>query len=248
MPSIQDDRGYNQGYKPSKSLDVRNQRRCGFIAGSLGAGAGKKALEIGCGTGELAAMFAGKTGAQVFGTDICGPFIEKAAATHKYPNLHFKMLDFNDAQASSDIPSFGQFDMVFGNGILHHLYYNLDQSLLSVFSLLKPGGKIVFLEPNFFNPYCLLIFNIGIFRKMAKLEPSEMTFTAGYIKRKLMAAGFTGITAEYRDFLVPGVPDFMIKPSILIGGVMEKIPVLNLLAQSIYICASKPAEGNLKRI
>jgi 2-polyprenyl-3-methyl-5-hydroxy-6-metoxy-1,4-benzoquinol methylase len=239
MSSIQDDRGYNQGYKPSRSLDVRNQRRCCYILDRMELNAETKILEIGCGTGELSHMMAQKTDCKILGIDICAPFIEQARKNFNLSNLEFKTLDFNDADNLRKITAEYKFDYVIGNGILHHLYYNLDESLSNIHSLLKKGGGIIFLEPNFYNPYCLLIFNIKLFRKLARLEPDEMTFTGKIITRKLEKAFFSDIKVEYRDFLVPGTPEFLIKPVITIGGMIEKIPVLNMTAQSIYIFARK---------
>lgn len=239
MPSIQDDRGYNQGYKPSRSLAVRNQRRCSYIFGKMELSSGTKILEIGCGTGELSYMMAQKADCKVLGIDICVPFIEQARKNFNLPNLEFKVLDFNDADGLEKLEAKCRFDYVVGNGLLHHLYYNLDEALKNIRSLLKNGGKIIFLEPNFYNPYCLLIFNFYLFRKWARLEPGEKTFTKKTIIRKLEKASFSDINVEYRDFLVPGTPDFLIKPLILIGDVIEKIPFLKMTAQSIYISARK---------
>ncbi len=240
MSSIQDDRGYNQGYRPSKSLEVRNQRRCSYILSGMDLNAESKVLEIGCGTGELSHMMAQNTDCKILGIDICIPFIEQARKNFSLPNLEFKTLDFNDADNLKKIMEKYKFDYIVGNGILHHLYYNLDESLSNIHSLLNKDGKIIFLEPNFYNPYCLLIFNIKLFRRLARLEPGEKTFTRKAITRKLKKASFSDINAEYRDYLVPGIPDFLIKPVVLIGDIIEKIPVLNMTAQSIYISARKP--------
>ena len=199
-----------------------------------------KILEIGCGTGELSHMMAQKTDCKILGIDICVPFIEQARKNFKLPNLEFKTLDFNDADNLKKITAEYKFDYVVGNGILHHLYYSLDESLSNIHSLLNQDGKIIFLEPNFYNPYCLLIFNIKLFRKLARLEPGEKTFTRKVITRKLKEASFSDINVEYRDFLVPGTPYFLIKPVVLIGDIIEKIPGLNMTAQSIYISARKP--------
>ena len=79
-----------------------------------------------------------------------------------------------------------------------------------------------------------------MFRKLARLEPGEKTFTRKVITRKLKEASFSDINVEYRDFLVPGTPYFLIKPVVLIGDIIEKIPGLNMTAQSIYISARKP--------
>jgi len=239
MASIQDDRGYNQGYKPSKSLEIRDQRRCGYILSRMELGAEKKILEVGCGTGELAYMMAQKTDCKILGVDICTLFIEQARKNYSLPNLEFKVLDFNDKDNLKKVTAEYKFDYVVGNGILHHLYYNMDEALGNIHSLLKTGGKIVFLEPNFYNPYCLLIFKIKLFRRLARLEPGETTFTKSAIIKKLKNAFFSDIKVEYRDFLVPGTPEALIKPVVLIGDMVEKIPVLKILAQSIYISAYK---------
>jgi 2-polyprenyl-3-methyl-5-hydroxy-6-metoxy-1,4-benzoquinol methylase len=199
----------------------------------------KKILEIGCGTGELAYMMAQKTGSKILGVDICVPFIEQAGKNYNLPNLEFQILDFNDKDSLRKLTAEYKFDYVVGNGILHHLYYNMDEALGNIHSLLNTGGKIVFLEPNFYNPYCLLIFKIKLFRKLARLDPCETTFTKTFITRKLKNAAFTDIKVEYRDFLVPGTPEALIKPVILIGNIVEKIPVLKMIAQSIYISARK---------
>lgn len=214
-------------------------RRCGYILSRMESGTEKKILEIGCGTGELAYMMAEKTDSKILGVDICVPFIEQARKNYSLPNLEFQILDFNDKDSLKKLTGEYKFDYVVGNGILHHLYYNMDEALGNIHSLLKTGGKIVFLEPNFYNPYCLLIFKIKPFRKLARLEPGETTFTKTFITGKLKKASFTDIKVEYRDFLVPGTPEALIKPVILLGDMVEKLPVLNMLAQSIYISARK---------
>ncbi|MHB9139571.1 MAG: class I SAM-dependent methyltransferase, partial [Victivallaceae bacterium] len=212
MASIQDDRGYNQGYKPSKSLEIRDQRRCRYILNQMTLDSEKKILEIGCGTGELAFMMARNTDCKILGVDICVPFIEQARKNFNTSNLEFKVLDFNDADNLKNITAETQFDYIVGNGILHHLYYSMDEALANIYSLLKVGGKIIFLEPNFYNPYCLLIFKIKPFRKLARLEPGETTFTKRAIVKQLKNAAFSDIKVEYRDFLVPGTPEFLITP------------------------------------
>ena len=241
MSSIVDDRGYNQGYKASKSVEIRTERRCDYIISRLelkGSGSAS-ILEIGCGTGKHSYLLAKKTGKHFLGTDICGPFIEEARARYSLPNLEYKQLDFNSRGDVMKVLNGLTFDYIVGDGILHHLYDNLDNSLININKLLSPGGKIVFLEPNFYNPYCLLIFNIGVFRKLAKLEPGEMTFTPGFITKKLKNAGFSGVNIDFRDFLVPGIPDCMINPAIAVGNVIEKLPLMNRLSQSIFISAVK---------
>lgn len=144
------------------------------------------------------------------------------------------MLDFNMAAESVH----EKFDYVIGNGILHHLYYNLANSLLTLKNLINPQGKIIFMEPNIYNPYVTAIFKNRAFRKWARLEPDEMAFSKKFIEKKLDQAGFENIKVEYKDFLLPGIPAFLVKPSIIIGDFLEKTP-LKFISQSIFISAQK---------
>ncbi len=235
MPSIKDNQGYNQGFKPSNALAKRTQRRADTILENLNAEEGMRILEIGCGTGEMAHLLAAKTKASVLATDVCAEFIGRASENHCLPNLEFKIMDFKKAFDNAE----NQYDFIVGNGILHHFYYEIDSALVKIFSLLKAGGKMVFWEPNILNPYCFLIFNVPVLRKMACLEPGENALKKAFMQKKLLDAGFKNVSVEYRDFLLPNIPDILVKPVMLLGDMLEKIPVLKLVSQSLFICAAK---------
>ena len=235
MFGIKDDKGYNQGYKDSAAMIKRTKRRADYII-NLMAPENKEVLEIGCGRGEISFYIASKTKNNVLGTDICVPFIEKAKSKYNLSNLNFDVLDFNCLDKIEN----KIFDYIVGNGILHHLYYNIDEVLQSSQKLLKPNGEIIFLEPNLFNPYCYLIFNTTkFFREYAKLEPTEKAFTKKFIKEKLLKLDFIDIKVEYRDFLLPIIPSFLISTTILIGSIFEQIPILKNISQSLFISAKK---------
>ena len=106
-------------------------------------------------------------------------------------------------------------------------------------NLLKENGKLIFLEPNLLNPYVYLIFSYQSLRKVAKLEPDEMAFSKRFITEKLNRLGYKDVKVEYRDFLLPGIPAFLIQPSIIIGDVVEKVPLANKMAQSLFITATR---------
>jgi SAM-dependent methyltransferase len=233
VASIKDDRGFNQGFELVKSTEVRMRRRAQWMAEAMRPTANESVLEIGCGTGEVSFWLAQQTGKQVLGTDLCVPFIEGAKQKYLLPNLQYEVMDFNNPEQVRG----RKFDYIIGNGILHHLYYHLPAALKTLHELLNDKGKIVFLEPNIYNPYCAVIFNIA--RNWANLEPDEMAFSKSYITGLLKEAGFKNIEVDYKDFLLPGVPDFMIQPSVAVGNVLEKIPVVKMVSQSIFIKAGK---------
>ncbi|MEO7801345.1 MAG: class I SAM-dependent methyltransferase [Ginsengibacter sp.] len=232
MSAIKDDRGFNQIFEQSEGNLIRLKRRAKWMINEMDARPDKKILEIGCGTGYVAYQVALQTPMQVLGSDLCEPFIQEAKEKYQLPNLLFEVLDFNKAPESVH----NKFDYLIGNGILHHLYYNLDEVFKTFSEILNPGGKIIFMEPNIYNPYVAAIFKNKLLRKIAKLEPDEMAFSENFIQKKLEAAGFKNIKIVYRDFLLPGVPNLLIKPSIAIGNVLEKTP-LKFISQSILICA-----------
>jgi 2-polyprenyl-3-methyl-5-hydroxy-6-metoxy-1,4-benzoquinol methylase len=233
MENIKDDRGYNQVWADKKSTRERASRRCKYMISQMDVNPSKTVMEIGCGTGMNAMMLANRTGMQVLGTDLCVPFIEAARKKSELANLRFEVLDFNKAETFQ-----GQtFDYIVGNGILHHLYHHLDEAFVNMKKLLKPNGKIIFMEPNLYNPYVYLIFSYPALRKMTHLEPDEMAFSKSFITEKLLKAGYKNIKVEYKDFLLPGIPDFLITPSVIMGDMLEKLPLVNKVSQSIFISA-----------
>lgn len=233
MASIKDDRGFNQGFELVKSTEVRMRRRANWFAGEMKPGAGESVLEIGCGTGEVSFWLAEQTGKQVLGTDLCVPFIEEAKVKYPLKSLQYEVLDFNKPE---DVRG-RTFNYIVGNGILHHLYFHLPQALRTLHELLADGGKIIFMEPNIYNPYCAVIFNYA--RNWANLEPDEMAFSKSFITRLLKEARFKNIEVDYKDFLLPGIPDGLIQPSITVGNVLEKVPVVKMVSQSLFIRAEK---------
>jgi len=239
---VQDESGYNQGWSGGLSTEIRAERRCDLLISKMMPSASGKILEIGCGRGEIAHYLAARTGMRVLGVDRSERFVEEARSRSVDSGARFEAFDFMQAKEH-----FGdeRFDYVVGNGILHHLYYNLAEALYAMRYLLVDGGRILFLEPNIHNPYIYLIFTRPRLRKLARLEPDEMAFSRGFALRQLQTTGFDDTDVEYRDFLVPGVPDWSIRPLISVGHIAEKAPGVKHLAQSLFISARSPGRPSL---
>ena len=233
--NVKDDRGFNQGFMLVPSTEVRMRRRAAYMIAKMDPLKNGTVLEIGCGRGEVSYWIAEKTNNQVVGSDLCVPFIDEAKKYFELPNLSYEVLDFHKPYQMQN----RKFDYIVGNGILHHLYHKLDDALLTLKSLLNPGGKIIFIEPNIYNPYCALIFKVSLMRNLANLEPDEMAFSGSFIKQKLNAVDFINIETEYKDFLLPGVPSWTVQPLISVGNILERIPVIDHFAQSVFITAQK---------
>ncbi len=242
MASEKDERGFNQSFKKTNASVIRLERRFDYMINQMDStkfnNTNTNVLEIGCAEGEGIDYLVKKTGVNGLGIDLSKKFIDTANAKYKKANLNYEVANFNLQESFGGNMAYGKFDYVIGNGILHHLYYHLDNSLLNLHKLLKPNGKIIFIEPNIYNPYVALIFNIPYLRKKTFLEPDEMAFSARFIKGKLIKANFSSVHTEIKDFLLPNVPDNLIQPVIKLGNVLEKTP-LTLIAQSIFITAVK---------
>jgi len=90
-------------------------------------------LDVGCGTGQLAAQIA-ESGAIVLGTDASADMVANAKAT--YPNLNFEVVD------GTKLPYQESFDAIFSNATFHWIE---DQNGLTdgLFKSLKRNGRLV---------------------------------------------------------------------------------------------------------
>ncbi len=224
-----------QLWKEKKSTDTRAERRSDYWLSQMQVEPSKSIMEIGCGSGIKAYTLARKSGMNVLATDIDPEYIEEAKRDFQLPNLRFMVVDSTELDRTKE----GSFDYIVGNGILHHLYHHIDDAFANMLRILKNNGKIIFIEPNIYNPFVHLIFSYPYWRKKAHLDPDEMAFSKSFVTKKLIKAGYKNVKVEYKDFLLPGIPDFLIQPSILIGNVLEKIPLIKNVSQSIFISAVK---------
>jgi SAM-dependent methyltransferase len=107
---------------------------------------GADALEYGCARGDKSLRWA-RAGARVTGIDISDEAVGIANAQSREAGLDAEFFAMNaEAMAFAD----GRFDVVFGEGILHHL--DLDRSCAEVARVLRPQGRAVFVEPLGHNP------------------------------------------------------------------------------------------------
>jgi len=236
MTSIKDERGFNQIFIDSPAARIRKKRRFDYMISKMDVNKPDLSiLEIGSGTGEGISYIAETTNATGIGLDLSAKFIEISKTRYLNKKLNFIQANFNDSNINEVLGN-RKFDYIVGNGILHHLYYNLDSSLINLKLLLKPQGKLIFIEPNLYNPYVAAIFSIPFLRRKTFLEPDEMAFSKTFITKKCKKAGFSNIEVKIKDFLLPNIPDNLIGTTIKIGEILEKT-ALTVIAQSLFITA-----------
>ena len=234
-----DERGYSQLWNESPSTAIRTERRAILLADALKVAPGGRILEIGSGVGSKVPTVARVTGCSVTGLDLSQEFTERANNAHgSNPSVDFVCSSVADLALAAP----ATYDAIYGDGILHHLIYDLDRTLALLNRLLKPGGTLAFIEPNKANPYVFGIFSVERLRKLAQLEPDEMAFTKTFVFDKWTRSNLMDVEVRYRDFLLPGTPNFLVRPLTVLGTFLEKLPLLQIWSQSILISGcTKPA-------
>src|SRR5262245_47735096 len=195
----------------------RADRRAALFVEHGGLGPGKKALEVGCGTGVFLEKVAA-CGADIVGIDLSEDLLAKARV--RLAGKANVRLDHGNAEALP-YPD-DTFDAAYGSSILHHL--DLAAALEAVHRVLKPGGRIVFAEPNIVNPQVLVMFHFGPAKEYFGVSPDEMAFSRFRARKALLAQGYVDAKVEPFDFLHPAVPEGLLAMVAGIGGALEKTP------------------------
>jgi ubiquinone/menaquinone biosynthesis C-methylase UbiE len=146
---------------------------------------GADVLEYGCARGDKALRWA-RAGARVKGIDISGEAIrianeraQREGLPAQFHAMNAEQMDFSDRS----------FDVVFGEGILHHL--ELARALGEIARVLRPSGRAIFVEPLGHNPI------INLYRK---LTPKMRTADEHPLLRKdldLMRRCFQKVDAKF---------------------------------------------------
>jgi len=97
------------------------------------------------------------SGANILAVDISPDLLEIARKRKLPPNVALLEERFENCAIVK------QFDVVIGSSILHHL--EIETAMKKIFEILKPGGIIVFAEPNMMNPQIALQKNIPWLKK-----------------------------------------------------------------------------------
>jgi SAM-dependent methyltransferase len=189
-----------------------------------------KILEIGCGTALFTEKVYSKTKANITAIDISEDLLDRAKK--KLPEVRFIR---EDAMQMSFLNN--EFDCVWGSSVLHHL--DVDLALKEMYRVLKPGGSLIFAEPNMMNPQIFIQKNVPFIKKWMGDSPDEIAFIRWKLNRLMQQVGYKEIRIFPYDFLHPATPKILIKPVRAVGQLFEKIPVIREIAGSLIIYAKK---------
>ncbi len=209
----------------------RADRRAAFFVECAGLGPGRRALELGCGTGLFLEKTA-RSGARIVGVELSEALLAKAR--NRVGSLANVTLERGDAHRLPHADA--SLDAVYGSSVLHHL--DLSRSLEEARRVLRPGGRIAFTEPNIMNPHVAFLFLLAP-RERLGLSPDEMAFSRGRATRTLSTLGYVDVVVKPFDFLHPATPPRWIPLVSRMGERFEVMPLLRGIAGSLLIHARK---------
>lgn len=209
---------------------IRAKRRANYFIELGEITKNTKVLEIGCGSGLFTQKVFEATKAQITATDLSEELLE--IAKKKLPNVNF------EAQDAMNLPyEENSFDVVFGSSILHHL--EMDLALKGMLKVLKPGGKLIFAEPNMINPQILLQKNIPAIKHAMGDSPDETAVIRWKLAKEMKKVGYSIVKIFPYDFLHPSVSPKLIPFVKKMGEIIEKIPIMKEIAGSVIIFGQK---------
>ena len=143
----------------------RRQRK--LVERTLGSVAGRSVVDIGCGTGRMSRYFADAGAAQVTGLDFSEATLAMARAETSNPNIDYRQADIVNGPLAM-----GPFDDAVVLGVLAVACSTgdaLDKAFANIAGLLKPGGRLLVLEP---------IHRSRLLRRSLRLGVKEWTASA----------------------------------------------------------------------
>ncbi|MBI4609214.1 MAG: class I SAM-dependent methyltransferase [Candidatus Rokubacteria bacterium] len=138
-------------FRRYSSAVLRKRFSIEFRIRILGAMKDKTILDVGCGDGRNAVLFA-KLGAKVTGIDLSAEALQVARLRAEVNGVSDRLTFVCTPVETADLPD-NSFDIAWGDGILHHVIDELELVMGRLVLWVKPEGFLLFSEPvNLFPP------------------------------------------------------------------------------------------------
>jgi len=198
---------------------------------------GLKVLDLGAGDGVWSVILA-EQGASVTSIEISPKQVELARARMAMHGLKWEARVASAYNLTEDLDQ-KSFDLVFGQGVLHHLVMDLNRVAKGIAWVLKPSGIAVFTEPYSGSPFIrALRERLAFAIPLDKESPDERPLTESDIQ--LLARHFHAVEVAYADVLAK-VGRRMLKSESLTRalGIVDryavKIQPLRALASLVFL-------------
>jgi SAM-dependent methyltransferase len=193
---------------------------------------GERILDVGCGMGRYTLLLA-EAGYTVEGLDLSPVLLKRLrvfnAGRFKIPLHSADVMDPPDDLEEG-------FDAIVGFFALHHMH-ELERCFRGMKKMVKPGGRVVFLEPNAFNP--LYYAQMAITPRMTwQGDKGVAKMRMGVVGTAMTRAGLESPTVERFGFFPPFVANTSIGART--ERVLERVPLWRKLLPFQIFRAERP--------
>lgn len=209
-----------------RGLTRAYERKAKIILKELESIKPKKILEIGAGSGLMTYFISELFSEELVALDLSKEMLELAKTRIKNPNVSYIVGD----GTKPEFPE-GSFDAVIGVDIIHHLE-DPRAAMKEWKRLVRPGGKMVFLETNVYNPINLR--NIGVEHEVRSFLNTDKNLTLWP-----KDAGWETVSVTPAPSYTPAGPKFMVPLFNIIDVLSPKIPVWKKLTALWLVSAQK---------
>ena len=202
---------------------------------------GESVLEIGAGSGlwtaHLTSVLRNENPitAAVFNADLA-----QQAEAHRLPNASVALITDLERDLSAE-----SFDYVVGTAILCHDRY--PENLRQIHRLLKPGGRLLFFEANYWNPQVLVKSLVPPLGRRAGNARCQVGMRKYRLMKTASHQGFTDIEIIPYDIVHPRTPEHLVSTIQQTAFVLEHVPGLREACGTLYIWAKKPGDEEGRR-
>lgn len=210
---------------PAHVVEHYLDKRVRFVADRVTTGRG---LDVGCGTGVLAARLAG-LGWEMEGIDPSQGMLDVMA--RDAPAVKGRRA-FGD-----DLPFDGDtFDLAITVAALHHVADPdaVRGTLIEMARVVRPGGRIVVWDHNPRNPYWKLLM-----ARVPQDDGTERLIPEDEVLSGLRAGGARVLSSDQLGFVPDFVPERMLPAMAKVEGVVERTPLLRRLCAHNVVVATK---------
>jgi 2-polyprenyl-3-methyl-5-hydroxy-6-metoxy-1,4-benzoquinol methylase len=238
----------------SKARRYLSRRRFLAVTGSLPSGAGKRALDAGCGWGYNLFLLAAR-GYRPFGIDVVQNDFPAARAISS-ANGYESPIAGADMSALPFVSS--SFDAITAVETIEHIYEpDRVSALHEAARVLTPGGAFALSTPNYYSIVETGKRFLVRFPALKRFFPG-MCYPAGEVKREeyhpyryhkpvrpseltaaLEEAGFKVVRMTRIIFIWKNVPDLLFPLVQPVEWILESIPLVRNLASTIVVLAKK---------
>lgn len=197
-----------------------------------GIRAGNRVLEVGCGMGRYTLLLA-RRGVAVEGLDLTPCLLERL---REHDGGRYG-IPLHCADVSDHLPELeGRFDNVVGFFTLHHLH-DLARCFGAMTRLVKPGGRVAFLEPNAYNPlyYVQVLLTPGM---TWRGDRGIVRMRRGPVFGAMGGAGLVRLATERFGFFPPFLSNS--RSGARVEAVLERVPVWRAILPFLMFRGDRP--------